>query len=686
MFDNEREENPQGFDRPGDLALHILHTLDQSMCLIDGEDRFLFVNKAFAGLYGIGPESIHGWPMRELIGESFYDKRIRPLLERARQDGASRFQGWLEYPHGKRLYIQARIRMYDHPELVDKRCLLLQWCDLTEREEMDQRRRSSLKEQETLLSHLPAMVWISGEDGKPYYYNQRWLEFTGNSLVEQVRTGWLAHVHPEDRKPVEDRIQYAIENEDSTSIEFRLLHLTGSYQWVRMHGDVVREQTSGKGEFITSSLEIDNLRSRQETLRNELLEERHLREEALRQKAAADRSNQEKSAYLSLASHEIRTPMNPVIGFADLLASSPNLDGDSKEMAQMILKAGKNLLTLLDEVLDYAKIEAGVLHLSPEPMDLHDLLIEIENLYSYDAKSRGIELRVIDGVDGESEFYHDRLRLQQVVGTLVSNGIKFTHTGHVELSANIEEVDSRGDKRARMIRLKVSDTGVGMSEEEVKQLFKPFARADATEFSEKYSGTGLGLAIAQKLIDEMSGTVSVESVLEKGTTIEIVIPMTPVPEHLQRGKRFSEPVRPENVPQEEVRMVVVDDEQSSRVVHMSLMRFLGYTCDQAQSGTELLEKMKRHTYDLILMDIMMPELDGFEVTRRIRNGDCGERNREAFIIAVTACVSDEDEAHGKRAGFSAFLSKPLTIQALRETISRSEHPRFQAMLEVSKSR
>jgi PAS domain S-box-containing protein len=658
------------FEKPDDLALHLLHSLDKPICLVDEEDCFLFANKAFASLYSVGPETMRGWPIRELIGEAFYDKRIRTLLERARKDGSSEFRGSIDYPEIGRRFIEADIRLYSHPSLVGKNCLLLQCRDITDREELDQRRRKSLSFQEGLLEKVPAMVWIAGKDGVPYYYNESWLNFTGNTLVEQIREGWLGQVHPDDRQMVMDRIHYAQGNRDEVHMEFRLRYLLGGYRWVRLQGKPIEAAGSSNADFIISVLDIDDSRSRQEQMRTELLEERHLREQALLQKAAADRANREKSAYLSLASHEIRTPMNPVIGFADLLASNPNLDGDSKEMAQMILKAGKNLLTLLDEVLDFAKIEAGVLQLSPEPTDVHDLLIEIDNLFSYDAKSRGIELRISDRVQGESELFQDRLRLQQVLGTLVTNAIKFTHTGHVEVEAGTEDVHLNGSD-VRMLTLTVRDTGVGMNEDDVGKLFQPFARGES-EFSDKYAGTGLGLAIAQKLIDAMRGTVKVESTVGKGTTIELTLPMTPVPEHLKRTRKsVSASVgKAEAEDGERATVIIVDDEESSRLVNASLMRFLGYACDDVGSGEALLEQLKKQDYELILMDIMMPGVDGFEATRRIRNGDCGERNREAFIIAVTACAQEEDEERARKAGINAYLTKPLTIQALRETILR----------------
>ncbi|NDV61752.1 response regulator [Puniceicoccales bacterium CK1056] len=672
MSENEIEEGNSfrtGVSaKPDDLALHVLHALDQPIGIVDAADSFLFMNKAYAAQYGLGLETVRGQSISEVMGADIYEKRLKVLLQRARSDGQATFRGWIEFPETGRRYIEADLREYKHPGLVDKDCLILQFRDVTEREELDLRRRKSLDFQEDLLGRIPAMVWISGEDGIPYFYNESWLNFTGSTLVEQVREGWSGMVHPDDRQQVMDRIQYAIGNREVVQLEFRLRHLMGGYRWVRLSGRPAEPEAEGKTDFIVSALNIDDSRKRVEVMRQDLEEARHLREQALLQKAAADKANREKSAYLSLASHEIRTPMNPVIGFADLLASDPNLDGDSKEMAQMILKAGKNLLKLLDEVLDYAKIEAGALKLSPEPTDVHDLLMEIDNLYAFDAKSRGIELRVKDNVEGDTELYQDRLRLQQVLGTLITNSIRFTHTGHVDLEAAVEKVRLNGG-HVQMLKFTLSDTGVGMKPEQVDKLFEPFARAE-TEFAEKYSGAGLGLAIAQKLVDAMHGTISVQSEEGKGTTIELTIPFSPVPEHLQRPKtrRKKHSGSPEEGAEEKATVMVVDDEKSSLEVNSSLMHFLGYVCDTTENGRELLEQLKRQNYEIILMDLMMPGVDGYEATRRIRDGDCGEVNREAYIIAVTGCVADEDRERAYKSGINAFVNKPLTIQDLKEAI------------------
>jgi PAS domain S-box-containing protein len=648
------------------MALHVLHSLDQPIYVLDGDDCFLFANKAYAAQFGVRPETVRGMPVQELIGESLYTNRMRVLLERARKEGTAQCRCWLEFPEAGKRYIETDIRRYSHPDLADVRSLILQSRDLTDRQELDNRRRQSLRFQEQLIGALPAMAWIAGKDGKPYFYNDAWLEFTGCTLVEQLRDGWIGMVHPEDRQLAMERIQYAISNRDILDMELRLRHLMGGYRWVRMTGRPVTAEFEGEGDFIASSLDIENSHRGSEKLRQALAEERHLREQALQQKAAADKANREKSAYLSLASHEIRTPMNPVIGFADLLVSNPNLDADSREMAEMILKAGKNLLKLLDEVLDYAKIEAGVLKLSPEPTDVHDLLLEIDNLHAFDAKSRGIELRVSDGIKGEAELFQDRLRLQQVISTLISHSIKFTHTGHVEIAAGIDESRLNGSD-IKILKFTIRDTGVGMTNEEVDKLFEPFARPES-EFSDKYAGTGLGLAISQKLIAAMRGTVEVSSEPGQGTTIQLCIPMTPVPQRLRRARRSGEGVPDSADDAARPRVIIVDDEESSREVNSSLMRFLGYACDTASSGEDLMEKLRQNSFSIILMDIMMPGMDGLEATRRIRNGDCGEGNREAYIIAVSGCTHEEDRERGLKAGINTYLSKPLTIQALKDSI------------------
>jgi PAS domain S-box-containing protein len=649
-------------------ALHILHAIRHAVCIVDEGDRHCFVNRAYADQYKEHTGTLIGVGLDEVMEGDVYALHLKRLLERAREEGQSEFKGWVGFPGTGRRYHIFRMRRYTGPSRDGSGFVLMECEDRTDLIELEERRKASLATHELILDSMPAMSWLAQDGNQPCYYNAGWLKFTGLTHLEQISRGWFDQIHPDERESVKEQIESALKNRDLLGIEFRLKHLLGDYRWLRLTLVPVEEEQLGKNACLASALDINETKEREVKMSSMLSEERRLREFAMEQKAEADRANQEKSAYLSLASHEIRTPMNPVIGFADLLASNPSLDEESREMAEMILKSGRNLLTLVDEVLDYAKIEAGALNLMPEAMDIHDLLIELEQQYAYEVKSRGLEWRVQDDVETTDEFFQDRTRLHQVIGTLITHAIKSTHSGLIEIRASLETETFDGHL-ARTLCLCIADTGMGMDKNELENLFLPFMKAEG-EFNEKYGGAGLGLAISQKLIEAMRGEITVSSEVGTGTETVIKIPFTPVPE----GERYRNPDASGkqdevvDLPVQRARVVIVDDEESSREVNRSLMKFLGYESETVGSGKELIQRLQEQKFELILLDVMMPGLDGLQVTRSIRTGEAGENNREAFIIAVTGCAQEEDSQRCLEAGVDAYVPKPLTIKNLKEAI------------------
>ena len=643
----------------------VFNVLSEPVFVLDKEEAFVFANDAFAGLLQAGRASLYGETAEDWMPALLPIERWRRFVSWARSEGSTEERCRVRNDEGEEQVLLLRARNLATGQDSEGDLLVVELKEVTEQEELERRRKEAVALQEGLLGKVPASLCLCSADRQAYFFNEQWLTFTGRSLVEQLREGYLACVHPADRDRLQEALDVAMGNKENLKAEIRMRTARGNYRWMQMRGLFL--EGAGEDEFVLAAVDVDELKKREQGLATILKEERLLRNRALEQKAAADRANREKSAYLSLASHEIRTPMNPVIGFADLLASNPNLDGDSKEMAEMILKSGKNLLLLIDEVLDFAKIESGALQLTSEPVDVHDLLIELDQQYAFDAKSRGLEWRVKDEVQGQEELYQDRMRLQQVLGTLLTHAIKFTHTGHVELKAELDEVEIQ-ENTVAMLRFTIRDTGVGMNEEEQRILFKPFMQAEM-ELNEKYIGSGLGLAIAQKLVESMRGSLDVESERQKGTTFRLTLPFTKVPEEERshasvEGAQEEERVEQENPPS----VIIVDDEESSRRVNSSLMRFLGYENECVSSGEELMGRMRRNSYDLILLDVMMQGMDGFQIARRVRNGEMGQENREAYIVAVTGCAQEEDRRLCLKAGCNAYVTKPLTIGNLKEAL------------------
>lgn len=653
--------------RTEELARQVLHLLEGPVFVLDISNHVVFANRAFAEAVGQGLDCIEGRALADLFNGGERPEWLYEALKHARSEQVSVHDGWLQLAGAGRRFLRCKFKVVAaHGSGDNEKLLVVQCRDLTEQQELDRRRRRSLAVQEQMLAHTPALIWVCGPDGKPFFYNQSWLDLTGLSQMEALRDGWLPLVHMDERDLVAERIGRAIAGREKLRLDCRLLSSTGDYVWVLLEGRTILNDEGRFDSYIFAAQQVSDYKVRELQIQRDLEFSRQMRDTALAQKAEADRKSEEKSAYLAMASHEIRTPLNPVIGFADLLTANESLDEESREMSQMILRAGKNLLNLIDDVLDYAKIDSGALKLSPEPIDVQDLVLELEQHHRFDAQSRGIELELSCDARIHEELYGDRMRLHQVLGTVLSHSFRMTPEGTVKLHAFTEQTGG-----PQFLHFKVSSDAQALAAEEAADVFTPFRRPDE-EMGDHRHGSGLGMAISRKLVEMMAGTITFSSTEEGGSVFEIIVPHVAVPQHLRARRDEAEGSKKAAVqsPKQEATVLIVDDEASSRRVNRSLMEFLGYKCDEAASAEELMKRLAQNTYELVLLDIMLPGGDGYEITQLIRNGELGEGNRGAFIVAVTGCSEAEGLERSKQVGMNDFISKPLTTSQLRRMLER----------------
>ena len=403
-------------------------------------------------------------------------------------------------------------------------------------------------------------------------------------------------------------------------------------------------------------------------------------------KEAADQSNKAKSDFLAEMSHEIRTPINAVLGMNEMImresgaaleagAAQPARASfaDISRYAANIESAGNNLLSIINDILDFSKIEAGKLEIVPADYKLSSVLNDLSNMVVFRARSKGLEFRV--DVDGSlpDGLYGDELRVRQVITNLLSNAVKYTEAGSVLLGVRggQERRTDAGDVIDLVIS--VQDTGIGIRKEDLDKLFDKFIRVDLTRNS-TIEGTGLGLAITRRLLLLMDGSVEVSSVYGQGSTFTVTIPQRivsrePVGNFRERFEKsiHESRARVESFHAPDARILIVDDTRMNLAVVTGLLKHTRVKADTADSGAEAIRLAEGTVYDLILMDQRMPEMDGTQAMRRIRERGA---NRQTPVICVTAdAVSGAREKY-MRAGFTDYLTKPIDGQALEKVLIR----------------
>ena len=485
---------------------------------------------------------------------------------------------------------------------------------------------------------------------------EKLLGIGAGEICKDIRV--LGKLHPEKPEDPEKNDLEEIQVHEQKEWDAEYIHQqTGERRW--FHCVAMCSEVSGRKKYI---LVLSDRTS--DWKMNQALSE------AVR---AAETANRAKSTFLSNMSHDIRTPMNAIIGFTTLAVSNIDNKNKVKDYLSKILSSSNHLLSLINDILDMSRIESGKLHLEETEVSLSEVLHDLKTIISGQIYAKQLEL-YMDAMDVANEdVYCDKTRLNQVLLNLLSNAVKFTPAGGT-VSVRLKQFPGP-TKGSALYEFRIKDNGIGMSQEFVQKIFSPFER-ERTSTVSRTQGTGLGMAITKNIVDMMGGTVEVQTEQGKGTEFTVRLPLRIQSAH-RRVEKIPEPESPAlpaaRADFRDRRILLVEDNELNSEIAAEILSQYGFQVDTAKNGAEAVEKVqhsKPGDYDLVLMDVQMPVMNGYEATKRIR-GLSDPALAKITILAMTANAFEEDKRKALECGMDGFLSKPIVVEELIGTLQKN---------------
>ncbi|MCX6993037.1 MAG: PAS domain S-box protein [Kiritimatiellaeota bacterium] len=656
------------------------------LCIADLEGNLLKVNKAW--------ENTLGYPISELEHRKFLEfvhpedmqatldamaklgegKRVLNFTNRyKRKDGSYTFIEWRSTPHGNLIYAAAR--------------------DITERK----RGEDELRKLSQAVEQSPAIVVITDPLGNIEYVNPKFSQVTRYDADEALGKNPRILKSGETSGEAYKRLWETITSGREWHGEFHNKKKDGTLYWESALIAPVMDSNRRITHFLAIKEDITERKQAEEALHQSKID----LEKAYRQlkdafelesklTVQAQAASTAKSQFVANISHEIRTPLNGVIGICELLLET-KMTKEQLEYAQTINSSAAALLNIINATLDFSKIEAGKMEMEHIDFNLSEIVGNIIGMLAVNAATKKLELVSLIEPDVPLNLNGDPGRLRQVLLNLIGNAIKFTRAGKIDVKVDLVE-----DAPTVRLRFAVHDTGIGIPADKTDLLFNAFSQVDAS-MARKFGGTGLGLAISKGLVEQMGGSIGVESIHCKGSTFWFIIPFLkqrsdaqPSEPTTDSGKVSEEKLRDavqqheQNQPGKRLRILVAEDNMANQMVILGILKKMGHIANAVADGNEAVKALETIPYDLVLMDIQMPEMDGFEATRRIREME-SERsegsgsnqsstiNHQPFhripILALTAHTMPEDREKCLTAGMNGYIIKPVSTKSVADAIA-----------------
>ena len=565
------------------------------------------------------------------------------------------------------------VDMYRMSVEMQRQAELLRDIDRRDRERLlAELELESLRRYQNLADAVPHIIWKAKPDGTLDYFNKVWLDYTGLTLDQSNGCGWRNMIHPEDIAPLVGVWRLAAARGERTfETESRIRNVHGVYRWHLVRAVAEPDLGGLVAAWVGTSTDIHERKLLLELERNarreaELaIEQRRDAEQALIQaKEVAENANQAKSTFLANMSHEIRTPLGVVLGFAELLHETAQADAEKEEAVQTILRNGRQLLKLIDDILDISKIEAGRLEVERIAFSLSEVLTDLRAALELKAREKGLDFDIVVEPTVPPNVLTDPTRLRQILINIAGNAIKFTNKGFVRL--RVAATPGGGEPHQVKLCFTVEDSGIGIGADQLERLFQDFSQADSST-TRRYGGTGLGLALSRRLARFLDGDLVLQqSDEDKGSRfyLWLMAGLPPLPANSPAAESPRAASRKGEIRRiDGLKILLAEDSPDNQLLVSRILKRLGATVTVASDGLEAVERARTGNHDLVLMDIQMPGLDGYEATSRLR-----AEGYERPIVALTAHAMKEEKSRCMQSGFDGHLSKPIDFHAMVQQI------------------
>ncbi len=623
----------------------VLDNQPDHVILHDREHRIIWANAAAGKSAGI--------PAKDLIGRhchEFWSTRNR-VCDDCAVEMAFRFGAPQEVDKttedGRSWHVRACPIRNDQGEITHAVQVTE---DITERKKAEEDLRKALARISFHVENSPLAV-IEWEEGRRIKaWSSQAEAIFGWSASEVRGKSWADFplIHPEDAKAVEREIGKLFDGTDVfNTCKNRNLRKDGSVVHCQWYNSPLRDESGRITTILSQVADVTELNNALEDLKQA--------------KEQAEAANQAKSMFLANMSHEIRTPLNGVMGMHQLLQTT-TLDLEQQEYVDTAIQSSKRLTSLLGDILDLSRIEAGRTEIVSKPFDFVETLRFVEQLFRPAAEQMGIGLSFHADPAIPSQLAGDSARLQQILNNLVGNAVKFTGAGSIEVEAH-PLPDARPD--VCRILFSVSDTGLGMDDDKMDAIFEPFTQVDGS-YTRKYQGAGLGLAIVRQLVAIMGGNLAVASEPGKGTAFHFCLTFGCL-EAFPAKSGTSQQALDQDL--QGLKVLVAEDDRVNQLTLIKMLAKIGCRALAVEDGRQTVEALRREAFDLVLMDIQMPVMDGLEAAQAIRRGEAGDAAAKIPIIAVTAHAMAGDREAFLAAGVDEYVPKPVGVDALLHAIS-----------------